>query len=165
MTKSRANCEISMGSTRRSQPGIRCICGSGLSVPPKYPFWYGQYKDDRLSAACVFHGPNYNHYTPAISTGPDGGVQLCHGRRKDLPALETFDGLASSVHLRIPTILTCQTVFVHTRTEHLPVPIPWSSDEASRSQSDRVLCALLLAQNRPTNVLIGRQITTRTLLI
>jgi hypothetical protein len=110
------------------------------------PQWYGVYKDDTLSTAINFRGPDYNQYTLAITRGDD--VQLCHGRRTDLPGLtDPFDGTPTFVDLSMafPGLsgvghLVCTQI----SPEQLPVPVQFTSDVTSFIESDRVLRALLL---------------------
>jgi hypothetical protein len=92
--------------------------------------WYGVYTDDTLSAAINFRGPDYNQYTLAIRRGDD--VQLCHGRRTDLPGMTTpFDGTPTFVDLSMafPVVSGSVEHLVFTQiTPEKPCPVHFGRD-------------------------------------
>jgi hypothetical protein len=138
-------------------PGMDC--GSGLygffrqASMLQIPQWYGVYMDSILSVAINFRGPSFSQYTLAITRGDD--VQLCHGRRTDLPDMESFDGTLKLVDLStaFPIVSGARhLVFMHVAPEELPPPSQSTSDVTSFVESDRVLRALLSLQRSTTTV-------------
>lgn len=142
-------------------------CGSGLYGLFRQPCmqqiqqWYGVYTDSILSAAINFRGPEFSDYTLAITR--DNDVQICHGRRADLPGTQSFNGTLNFVDLSTAFPIfsgACHLVFMQVLPEEQPLPMQTTSDVPSFLESDRVLRTLLVRQTTISDRnLIGRSLT------